>query len=146
MTQDPVIVAFLQGRVFVFPTGLEYCRCVARTTSRKRCRLPVDYCPTGDWRMLYSARGAISVYDMTDLDEHSARSWLDQHCQTHDGPGVIDEVAPEWERFDPDGRHAGLVRPLPETWEYPTGLAQRLASLRSRAESQSLATATPRGG
>lgn len=110
---DASLVLFPGNRMLVLPYGLYWLRCVARTRAGKRCRNGVDN-ETGalDWQQAYSARGVVGYRDASRVPASLAQKLLDQHCMVHDSPDVADAEAPEWERFDPGGRHASLVSPL----------------------------------
>lgn len=83
-------------------------RCVARTTKRRRCRLPVEISQNTGWSYLMrpgEPSSLLGLYDLgrvTNADE--VQRWQHQHCERHHAlDGVTDMVAVEWSPFDPAG-------------------------------------------
>lgn len=109
----PTLV-LLGRRVLCAPHGLEM-QCVARTRKGARCANRVHRGPLGGRRVMAWTGGLIEVVDLRYNPADLVTRWLAQHCLTHDTLDVTDCERPEWEPFQPEGLHADLVRPLPET-------------------------------
>jgi hypothetical protein len=112
----PALV-LLGTRLVCAPSGgLAGLRCVARTPTGARCANPVEHGPVAARITLTWTGGFITVEDLSGAPEPLISRWLAQHCPTHGIPRAgRDAAAPEWETFQPDSIHAGLIRPSAAT-------------------------------
>lgn len=111
--ENPADLVMLGDEILYSPTGvLAGLQCVARTAKGRRCRNVVEAGQITNWSTLRSTSGVIVVYELSWLADAERRRWLEQHCVVHDVPAAIDFESPEWEKFDPEGVHAHMVRSL----------------------------------
>ncbi|WP_199515722.1 hypothetical protein [Nucisporomicrobium flavum] len=106
-------LVLLGDRIWYLPDGVHDLQCVARTRRGPRCRNYIENGQIASWTQLRSARGLITVYDLSGHADATVQRWREQHCEVHDSLDVVDFGSPEWEPFDP-ARNAAMVTSLEE--------------------------------